>query len=194
MKVLIACEFSGIVREAFKAKGHDAWSCDLLPSELPGQHIQGDVLSHLDDGWDMMIAHPPCTYLANSGVCWLKNDNYRWKLMDIASNFFYQLLDNDIPKICVENPIPHKHACLPKYTQIIHPWQFGDMEQKPTCLWLKGLSPLVETNNVKTEMLKLPANQRQRIHYMSPSKDRQKNRSRTYPSIAAAMAQQWGNL
>jgi len=194
MKVLIACEFSGIVREAFKTKGHDAWSCDLLPSELPGQHIQGDVLSHLDDGWDMMIAHPPCTYLANSGVCWLKNDNYRWKLMDIASNFFYQLLDNDIPKICVENPIPHKHACLPKYTQIIHPWQFGDMEQKPTCLWLKGLSPLVETNNVKTEMLKLPANQRQRIHYMSPSKDRQKNRSRTYPSIAAAMAQQWGNL
>jgi len=194
MKVLIACEFSGIVREAFNQRGHRATSADLLPTEIPGDHYQGDVLEILDQGWDLMIAHPPCTYLANSGVCWLKKDPSRWAKMDAASNFFYQMLGAPIPKICVENPIPHGHACLPNYTQIIHPWQFGHMEQKPTCLWLKGLPPLFETNNVKEEMMKLPANVRQRIHYIGPGKNRQKERSRTFLGIGWAMADQWGSM
>ncbi len=196
MKVLVACEFSGIVREAFAAKGHEAWSCDLLPTEYPGNHIQGDVLEILNEGWDLMIAHPPCTYLANSGVCWLYKQPDRMEKMVAARNFFLRFCEADIPKICIENPIPHKYLFsdifVPRYDQIIHPWQFGHMEQKPTCLWLKGLPKLIPTNNVKEEMKKLPANKRQRIHYMPPSKDRQKERSRTFQGMADAMADQWG--
>jgi hypothetical protein len=199
MKVLVACEFSGVVREAFNQRGHKATSADLLPTEVPGDHYQGDVLEILDQGWDLMIAHPPCTYLANSGVCHHYNkdktpNHDRWINVVDARTFFYSLRDAPIGKICIENPIPHKYGNLPKYEQIIHPWQFGHMEQKPTCLWLKGLPLLYPTQDVKEETKKLPANQRQRLHYLPPSKDRQKERSRTFPGIAAAMAEQWGDL
>jgi hypothetical protein len=134
MKVLIACEFSGIVREAFRKKGHDAWSCDLLPTEIPGQHIQGDVLKILNDGWDLMIAHPPCTYLANSGVQHLHKDKNRWQKMEDARTFFMLLLKSEIKKICIENPVPHKYAELPVYTQIIQPYEHGHEISKRTCL------------------------------------------------------------
>jgi hypothetical protein len=204
MKVLVACEFSGIVRDAFIAKGHDAWSCDLLPTEKLGNHIQDDVLKHLNDGWDLMIAHPPCIYLANSGVCHLYNKDktfnaVRWQKMREASEFFVKLWCADIPKICLENSIMHVHSRYETgsgfmHRQIIHPWQFGHMEQKPTCLFLNGLPDLTPTNDVKKEMKKLPANKRQRIHYMPPSDHRQKDRSVTYQGIADAMADQWGEL
>jgi len=186
MKILIACEFSGIVREAFAAKGHDAWSCDLLPTEQLGQHIQGDVLEILNDDWDMMIAHPPCTRLANSGVRWL-HERGLWNELDKAAEFFRQFLYADIPLICVENPIPHKYAVErigKKYTQKIQPWQFGHGESKATCLWLKGLSELQPTNIV---------NERKQIMWkLPPNKDRWKLRSMTYQGIANAMADQWG--
>jgi hypothetical protein len=217
MRVLVACEESQVVCKAFRAKGHEAYSCDIISCSggHPEWHIQTDILnlrgmskpndpvstpkvpSNLPSKFDLMIAHPPCTYLANSGVCHLYNkdksrNEQRWEELEKASDFFYSLWNAPIPKICIENPIPHKYARLPKYTQIIHPWQFGHMEQKPTCLWLKGLPKLTETNNVKEEMLKLPANKRQRIHYMPPSESRQKERSVTYQGVADAFAEQWG--
>lgn len=189
MRVLIACEFSGIVREAFRRRGHDAWSCDLLPTERPGQHIEGDVLNVLDDGWDLMIAHPPCTYLCNSGVRWLHEDYdqmNRWTLMEEACDFFRRFLDAPVGYIAIENPIPHKYARkhIGLYSQIIQPWQFGHGETKATCLWLKNL-PLLKPTDVVME-------REPRAHYESPSPDRWKNRSRTYQGIAAAMAEQWG--
>lgn len=196
MKVLVACEESQRVCQAFRDKGHEAYSCDILPTsgKHPEWHIQDDVLNHLNNGWDLMIAHPPCTYLANSGVCWLYKQPDRWEKLNEAANFFFKLWRSPIFRICIENPIPHQYGLLPRYSQIIHPWQFGNMEQKPTCLWLKGLPALKETRNVRDEMKKLPANKRQRIHYMAPSADRQKERSKTYPGIAEAMADQWGCL
>lgn len=185
LHVLIGCEFSGIVRDAFKAKGHDAWSCDLLPTERKGQHIQGDVLEILNDGWDLMIAHPPCTRLCNSGVRWLAERNL-WYDLDKACDFFNELKMADIPGICIENPIPHKYAVakIGKYDQIIQPWQFGHGEMKATCLWLKGLR--------KLGMTKLVAGREARIHKMTPSSNRGKLRSITYQGIANAMAEQWG--
>ena len=192
MRVLIACEESGRVRDAFRKLGHDAYSCDILPNESK-YHIQDDVMKHLDKGWDLMIAHPPCTYLCNSGVSWLHKDESRWDKLKDGSNFFMSLHDYDIPKICVENPIPHKHGKLPKYTQIIQPYEFGHMERKSTCLWLKNLPKLTPTNNVKDEMDKLPKKEQQRIHYMSPGKNRSMERSKTFTGIANAMADQWGN-
>lgn len=194
MKVLVACEFSGIVRDAFAAKGHDAWSCDLLPTERAGQHIQDDVRDNLCQEWDLMIAHPPCTYLANSGVRWLSRDKSRWQKMFDAATFFRELLAAPIDRICIENPIPHSHWNPPEYSQVIQPWMFGHPEQKATCLWLRNLPKLRPTNDVKDQMLKLPDNKRQRLHYLPPSKDRQKIRSRTFQGIAAAMAEQWGTL
>ncbi len=197
LRVLVACEFSGIVRNAFNKRGHDAVSCDLLPTESPGPHIQGDVLEILDQGWDMMIAHDPCTYQCNSGVCWLHKDPNRWQLLDESCVFTNKLLSANIPKIARENPIPHKYAVtrlVKKYDQIIHPFMFGHPERKATCLTLIGLPKLKETNNVKAEMLLLPKSQAQRIHYLSPSKDRAKLRSITFPGIAEAFADQWGNL
>ena len=194
MRVLIACEFSGIVTNAFRLKGHEAWSCDILPTDSnPDWHIQGDVLKQLDKNWDMMIAHPPCTYLCNSGVSWLHKDESRWVELEKASEFFKTLLEYDIPKICVENPIPHKYGKLPKYSQIVQPYEFGHPERKATCLWLKNLPKLKPTNNVKDEMLKLPKTQQQRIFYV-PIKDRAKNRSITFEGIAQAMVEQWGNV
>ena len=194
MKVLIACEFSGVVTNAFRLKGHEAWSCDILPTDSnPDWHIQGDVLKQLDKNWDMMIAHPPCTYLCNSGVSWLHKDESRWIELEKASEFFKTLLEYDIPKICVENPIPHKYGKLPKYSQIVQPYEYGHPERKATCLWLKNLPKLKPTNNVKDEMLKLPKTQQQRTFYV-PIKDRAKNRSITFEGIAQAMVEQWGNV
>lgn len=196
MRVLVACEYSAIVRDAFRAKGHDAWSCDILPTEGdPAHHIQGDVLEILNDGWDMMIAHPECTFLTNSGVTWLHKDVKRWIKLFEAADFFKAMLDAPIDKIAVENPIMHKYAKRligQKQAQVIQPWMFGHTEQKATCLWLKGLPLLTETKNVKEEMMKLPDNERQRLHYLPPSKDRWKERSRTFQGIANAMADQWG--
>jgi len=181
MKILIACEFSGIVRDAFKKRGHDAWSCDLLPTERPGQHIQGDVLEILNDGWDMMIAHPPCTHLAVSGARWFK-DKIQEQIE--ALEFVHKLLNAPIDKICLENPVSIISTRIRKPDQIIQPWQFGHGETKATCLWLKNLQSLVPTNIVSGRL--------NRIHREPPSKDRWKNRSRTYPGIARAMAEQWG--
>ena len=196
MKVLVACEYSGVVRDAFLRRGHDAMSCDLLPTEANGPHYQGDVLDIINDGWDMMIAHPPCTYLTNAGVSWLHRDEGRWKLLDDGAAFFKTLLNAPIKKICVENPIMHKYAKERiggvKQSQVIQPWMFGHTEQKATCLWPKGLPELTQTNNVKPKMLERPKNQRQRLHDLPPSEDRWKIRSETYKGIAEAMAEQWG--
>lgn len=196
MKVLVACEYSGKVREAFRKLGHDAWSCDLLPSDDNSPyHYTGDVFDIIDQGWDLMIAHPPCTYLTNAGVSWLYKKECRWEQMRDGAEFFKKLLDAPIPKIAVENPIMHKYAVEiigRRQDQVIQPWMFGHLEQKGTCLWLKGLKPLVPTNDVKEEMLKLDPKVRQRLHYLPPSKDRWKIRSETYQGIADAFAAQWG--
>jgi len=200
LRVLVACEFSGVVRRAFRALGHDAWSCDLLPADDDSpHHYQCDILEILDEGWDLMIAHPPCTYFTNSGVCWLTGKNAkpgRWDDLDKAAVFFNALLDADIPKICIENPIPHKYAIERisgrKYTQIVQPYMFGHMETKATCLWLKGLAPLEPTTDLKAETMALPSAERQRLHWLGPSPDRWKLRSITFQGIAEAMAEQWG--
>ncbi|MAH44483.1 hypothetical protein CMI37_01560 [Candidatus Pacearchaeota archaeon] len=197
MKVLVACEYSGTVRDAFTARGHDALSCDLLPTDKPGRHHEGDIEDVLYEDWDLIVAHPPCTYLCNSGVRWLHTQEGRWEKLDEAARFFRLFLDHPCPKVCIENPIMHKYALDriggEKHTQLIQPWMFGHPEKKATCLWLKGLDALEETNNVKEEMLKLPASEQQKIWYASPSKDRWKLRSTTYAGIAEAMATQWGN-
>ena len=195
MKVLVACEFSGRVRDAFIAKGHDATSCDLLPSDTPGPHYQGNVLDLLYEEWDLMVAHPPCTYLANSGVRWLYEKPGRWHDMTEAAQFFRTLLHAPIPKIAVENPIMHGYALEvigSKHTQTIQPYEYGHPETKRTCLWLNGLPPLEPTDNVKHIMDTLPKNQSHRVHHASPGKNRWKERSITYQGIADAMADQWG--
>ncbi len=192
-KVFIACEYSGRVRDAFGERGHEAWSCDLLPCESGYKstnvhHYQGNVFDIIDRGWDLMIAHPPCTRLCNSGVMWLERRNL-WDDMRSGAEFFRRLLDSDIPAICMENPIPHKYALEiigRKYDQIIHPWQFGHGETKSTCLWLKNLPYLIPTDIV--------SGREQRIHLLPPSKDRAKLRSLTYQGIADAMALQWGQF
>lgn len=162
-------------------RGHDAWNCDFLPSEVEGQHIQGDVRDVLRDDWDMMIAHPPCTYLAVSGARWFK---YRQKEQAEALNFVQLLLDAPIPRIALENPISVISTKIRKPSQIIQPWMFGHGETKATCLWLKNLPSLMPTNIVEGRVA--------RVHYESPSPERWKNRSRTYTGIANAMAMQWG--
>lgn len=196
MRVLIACEYSGTVRDAFIAKGHEAMSCDLLTTDKPGPHYQGDVFDIINEGWDMMIAHPPCTYLSNSGVCHLHTDPTRWGKMIEGSLFFKKLWLSDIPHIAIENPIMHGYAKdfigCGQQTQVVQPWMFGHTERKATCLWLNNLPPLTQTNNVKEDMLLLPKREQQRLHYLPPSKDRWKLRSTTYQGIADAMAEQWG--
>lgn len=194
MKVLVACEFSGIVREAFKAQGHDAWSIDLLPTEIKGQHLEANVLDYLYDGWDLMIAHPPCTYLTVSGNKWFKPEYanrfpQRKEKRQEAINFFMKLINAPIPKICVENPIGVMSTVYQKPTQIIQPWQFGHPETKATCLWLKGLPELKPTNIVS---LPTDKRQRMRLHYLPKTPDRWKERSRTFKGIAKAMVEQWG--
>ena len=181
MKVLIACEFSGIVRDAFKERGHDAWSCDILPSERQGNHHQGEVRDILSDSWDMMIAFPPCTHLAVSGARWFKYKRIKHLK---ALDFFMQLINAPIPKICVENPIGIMSTHYRKPDQIIQPWQFGHGETKATCLWLKNLPLFKPTNIVE--------GREARVHRETPGPARWKNRSRTYQGIANAMAEQWG--
>lgn len=183
MKVLVACEFSGTVRDAFTALGHDSWSCDLLPTEKPGNHIQGDVLGVLGDKWELMIAHPPCTHLAVSGARWFY---LKQQEQAEALRFVQQLMDAPIPKIAVENPISIISSRIRKPDQIIQPWQFGHGETKATCLWLKNLPKLKPSQIVD--------GRENRIHKMPPSATRWKERSRTYQGIADAMAQQWGNV
>jgi len=182
MRVLVACEFSGVVREAFRKRGHDAWSCDLLPTEIEGKHIINDVKSVLTFGlWDLVIAHPPCTHLSVSGARWFKDkQKERWE----AIQFFMFIACNHAKKICIENPISIMSTVYRKPDQIIQPWQFGHGETKATCLWLKGLPKLVPTNIVE--------GREARIHKMPPSKDRGRLRSITYQGIANAMAEQWG--
>lgn len=181
MKILVACEFSGIVREAFTKLGHDAWSCDLIDTEIPGKHLIGDVLNFLDDKWDMLIAHPPCTYLAVSGARYFKQ---RQKEQQQAIEFARKLWEAPIDKICMENPISVLSTKLCKPSQIIQPWQFGHGETKATCLWLKNL-PLLQPTNIVS-------GREPRILNMAPGPNRKKERSRTYAGIAEAMAKQWG--
>lgn len=183
MRVLVACEFSGIVRDAFAERGHDAWSCDLLPTERPGNHIQGDVLEILDEGWDLMIAHPPCTHLAVSGARWFKDKRQE---QEEALMFVTSLLDAPIPRIALENPVSIISTRIRKPNQIIQPWMFGHGETKATCLWLKGLPPLRPT--------KIVSGRKSRVHREPPGVDRWKNRSRTYQGIADAFASQWGAI
>jgi site-specific DNA-cytosine methylase len=194
MRVLVACEYSGRVRDAFIAEGHDAVSCDLLPSETPGPHVRGDVLDLLaGESFDLMIAHPPCTDLAVSGA-----RHFAAKRADgrqqAALRFVRDLLDAPVERIALENPVSIISSQIRKPDQIIQPWMFGHPETKATCLWLKGLPPLVPTDDVRAEMESLPKSQRNRVHYMSPGPDRWKERSRTFEGIAAAMAKQWGSV
>jgi len=198
VKVLIACEYSGRVRDAFITLGHDVMSCDLLPTDAPGPHYQGDIFDLDLSSFDLMIGHPPCTYLSNSGVSHLHKDASRWPKLFKGAELFKRLLESDIPRIAIENPIMHKYAKIligeVKQSQVVQPWMFGHMEQKATCLWLKGLPVLTESKNVKDEMLLLPKNERERLHYLPPSPDRWKIRSTTYQGIADAMAAQWGGV
>jgi hypothetical protein len=181
MKILIACEFSGIVREAFRKRGHDAWSCDLLDTEIPGQHIKGDVFNYLNKNWDMMIFFYPCKNMAVSGARWFK-DKIAEQKKDIEN--FIKLAESNIPKTAGENPISILSTKYRKPDQIIQPWMFGHGETKATCLWLKNIPLLKATNIVESR--------KQRIFKMPPSPDRWKNRSRTFQGIADAMAKQWG--
>ena len=190
--MLIACEFSGIVRDAFRERGHDAWSCDILPSEKPGPHIEGDVsslfaidlnLDYVPSDWDMVIAFPPCTHLAVSGARWFKHKRME---QDQALAFVQRILCAPVNRIALENPIGVISTSIRKPDQIIQPWQFGHGETKATCLWLKNLPKLAPTNIVE--------GRKARVHREPPGPDRWKNRSRTLPGIAAAMAEQWGDL
>jgi site-specific DNA-cytosine methylase len=183
MKILIACEYSGTVREAFSKLGHDAWSCDILETEIPGNHLQCDVREILGDGWDMMIAHPPCTHLAVSGARWFKDKKVE---QAEALEFVRLLLAAPIKRIALENPISIISSHIRKPDQIIQPWQFGHGETKATCLWLQNLPKLQPTNIVE--------GREQRIWKMPPGENRWKERSRTFEGIAQAMANQWGNV
>lgn len=227
MRVLVGCEFSGTVRDAFARRGHDAWSCDLLPSETPGNHIHGDVLDILDDGWDLGIFHDPCTYQCNSGVQWLHTEEGRWEELKKSCEFTKKLFNAPIDKICRENPIPHKYAVEligKKYNQIIQPWMFGHDASKATCLWLENLLPLESTNEIEPALYgcrcgykfsvslglgkygcpnccgeygaarliwgnQTPSGQ----NNIPPGINQAKERSRTFPGIAEAMASQWGS-
>jgi hypothetical protein len=206
MKVLVACEFSGIVRDAFLRRGHDAWSCDLLPTEKGGPHIQGDVLEILNDGWDLMVAHPPCTYLSYAATSVWDEGGRVWKRLE-ALHFFAQLWKAPINKICIENPMGCASPTIAKYTQIIQPYYFGDSESKRTCLWLKNLPKLEhrptdtlfgEATHTKPKIYgyyKKGKKKGMPIYgnsYLKFSEDRGKIRSIFWPSVAKAMAEQWG--
>lgn len=197
MRILVACEMSGIVRDEFIKIGHDAVSCDLQESLLPGPHIKTDIFNIINDGWDMLLAYPPCTYLCNSGVRWLYEQKGRIINMGYAIEFFNNLLDCKIPKKCIENPIQHLVAqklIKIRPSQIIQPWQFGHPETKATCLWLDGLPKLLPTENVKEQMELLPKKERNRIHFASgmTKENRSIIRSLTFSGIAKAKAKQWG--
>jgi hypothetical protein len=188
----VACEFSGTVRDAFLARGFDAMSCDLLPTEVPGPHYQGDVFDVLGDGWDLMVAHPPCTFMANSGARWLYRDGQpyvpRWEAMREGAEFFRALWEHPgIPRVAVENPVMVGHAQRiigTGPTQVVQPWMFGEGQTKGVALWLRGLPSLSPTDVVE--------GREARVHRMPPGPDRWRERSRFFPGIAAAMADQWG--
>lgn len=199
MRVLVACEFSGTVRNAFSARGHDAWSCDLLPDEAgSNRHIVGDARNILNDGWDLlMVAHPPCTRLCNSGVRWLKVPppgrtlDGMWRDLEEAAALFSSFWNAPIDRVCIENPVMHRHAKeriahFEPHAQSVQPWQFGHGETKRTCLWLRNLPLLRPTEIVE--------GREQRVFRMPPGENRWRERSRFFPGIAAAMAQQWGDL
>tara|TARA_B100000989_G_scaffold298789_1_gene289869 strand:- start:9733 stop:10314 length:582 start_codon:yes stop_codon:yes gene_type:complete len=193
MKVLIACEYSGTVRDAFTKKGHEAVSCDVIPTESPGKHIQDDVLNHLYKDWDLIIAHPPCTYLSNAGARHLypkgKLNQNRYKKGLEAKKFFMCFHNLDC-KVAIENPVPSTIFELPKYNQIIQPYEYGHPFQKKTCLWLKNLPKLNPTNIMKLkESSKVPGN-----WFNKGGKERQKNRAKFFSGVAEAMADQWGSL
>jgi hypothetical protein len=186
MNILVACAFTGVMRDALRRRRHYAVSCDLLPCETQGEHIQGDVRRQLAGGWDMMIAFPPCTYLCKSGVMWLYQRPDRWENMCQAGEFFRTLLDAPIEKIAIENPIPHRYALAAigrKYDEIVEPWWFGDGETKATCFWLKNLPPLLATF--------ISPGRVHRLAMLGESKGRASERSRTYLAMAEAMAEQW---
>ena len=195
MKVLVACEYSGTVRDAFRAAGHDALSCDLLPTDAPGPHYQGDVADIINDGWDLMVAHPPCTYLCSSGLHWNKRRPERAQMTEDALEFVQFLLDAPIPRIALENPIGCIGTRIRKADQTIQPWQFGHDASKSTCLWLKNLPLLTPTAVVEPRIAngkKRWANQTDSgQNRLPPSEDRWKIRSETYAGIAAAMVSQW---
>lgn len=202
MRVLVACEFSGVVRDAFAARGHDAWSCDLLPTERPGQHIQGDVLGVLDDGWDLMVAHPPCTYLSVSGARWCSGDSpkavARREKREAALAFVASLMAAPIERIAVENPVSIIASRIRPSDQSVQPYWFGDPHEKRTCLWLKNLPKLRPTNIVKPEYVASGTGRRWSRWFwetsMIPYRERGHARSRTFHGIADAMADQWGAL
>ena len=196
MKVLVACEYSGRVRDAFLAAGHDAMSCDILPTDVSGPHYQGDVRDIINDGWDLMIAHPPCTYLSVSGMHWTTRGLRDPQLTEDALDFVRLLLDAPIERIALENPVSVISSRIRKPDQIINPYEFGHDASKKTCLWLKNLTPLKPTNMIEPRII----NGRKRWgnqtdsgqNKLAPSADRWKIRSETYEGIAAAMASQWG--
>lgn len=194
MRILVACEESQAVTIEMRKRGHIAYSCDLLECSggHPEWHIKADALEVAKMDWDMCLAFPPCTHLASSGAAWFDEKRRNGKQqMGIGFFLAFTALDH-IPKVCIENPIGIMSNIYRKPDQIIQPWQFGHPEQKATCLWLKGLNPLIPTENVRDEMLKLPDNQRQHLHYLPPSPDRARLRSKTFSGIAKAMAEQWG--
>ena len=196
MKVLVACEYSGAVRDAFIARGHDAMSCDLLPTDVPGPHYQGDVSNIINDGWDLMVAHPPCTYLSVSGMHWTKRGLRDPKLTEDALEFVNLLLNAPIARIALENPVSVISSRIRRPDQIISPWQFGHDASKKTCLWLKSLPMLQPTKIIEPRVIdgkKRWGNQTDSgQNKLPPSKDRWKIRSETYRGIAEAMAEQWG--
>jgi len=192
MRVLVACEYSGVVRDAFAAKGHDAWSCDILDSESDGQHIRGDALEVLHKGWDLMIAHPPCTHLSVSGARWFTEGKKPMFLRENALDFVKKLMAAPIDRICIENPVSVISSHIREADQTINPYQFGHTEYKRTCLWLKNLPLLKETDNVLEETKQLPDKIANRIWWLGSGKG--KERSKFYTGIASAMADQWGDV
>lgn len=211
MKVLVACEYSGIVRDAFTRRGHEAWSCDILPSETIGKHFQGDIREFkFLEQFDLLIGHPPCTYITNAGVrhlhehCTSRNGNRAKVFGDArrlemvkACEFFNWLVAAPVKRICIENPVPHKYAreLIGRYTQLIQPWMFGHGETKATCFWLENL-PILQPTHRRDDLFckQEPSERVQRVHFMAPGPDRAKERSRFFPGIAKAMAEQWGSL
>ena len=191
MKILVGCEYSGIVRDAFAMRGHDAWSCDILDTESEGNHIKGNVLEYLDLNWDLAIFHPPCTHLSVSGARWFTEGKKPMKLREDALYFVKKLMEAPIERICIENPVSVISSHIREADQTINPYQFGHTEYKKTCLWLKNLPLLKETDNVLEETKKLPDNISKRIWYLGSGKG--KERSKFYTGIASAMADQWGD-
>ena len=191
MRVLVGCEYSGIVRDAFAIRGHDAWSCDILDTESPGNHIKGNVLDYLDMDWQLAILHPPCTHLSISGARWFTEGKKPMHLREKALDFVQQLMNAPIDHICIENPVSVISSHIRQPDQTINPYQFGHPEYKRTCLWLKNLPLLKETNNVLEETKKLPDKIAKRIWWLGAGKG--KERSKFYTGIASAMAEQWGD-